>query len=460
MEQFAHFLMVELDLKLPTGTMLSDISQHSYRYSMYKVGPVLSISHGMGMPSISILLHEVIKLLYHAKVVNPVFFRIGTCGGIGIDGGNLIVSTEAVDGELNPFYELTVLGKKVRRPAELDAELVDELMELANPDDPWQTECGKTMCTNDFYEGQGRMDGAFCKFTEEDKMDFLKMIRNEGVVNMEMESLAFAAQCQYAKIKAAVVCVALLNRLHGDQHGMGMPSISILLHEVIKLLYHAKVVNPVFFRIGTCGGIGIDGGNLIVSTEAVDGELNPFYELTVLGKKVRRPAELDAELVDELMELANPDDPWQTECGKTMCTNDFYEGQGRMDGAFCKFTEEDKMDFLKMIRNEGVVNMEMESLAFAAQCQYAKIKAAVVCVALLNRLHGDQVASPKEVLEEWQTRPQKLVARYIKKQLGIGDKLLSPLETMTPVPSREKFNHAMVSPRKLRLVTQESMSYE
>ena len=42
---------------------------------MYKVGPVLSISHGMGIPSASILLHEVIKLMYHAGVKDPVFFR-------------------------------------------------------------------------------------------------------------------------------------------------------------------------------------------------------------------------------------------------------------------------------------------------------------------------------------------------------------------------------------------------
>jgi hypothetical protein len=46
-----------------------------WRYAMYKVGPVLSISHGMGIPSAGILLHEVIKLMYHAGVKNPIFFR-------------------------------------------------------------------------------------------------------------------------------------------------------------------------------------------------------------------------------------------------------------------------------------------------------------------------------------------------------------------------------------------------
>ena len=76
-----------------------------YRYSMFKVGPVLAISHGMGIPSITILLHEVIKLLAHAGVRDPVFFRIGTCGGIGLEGGTVVVTEEVLNGELNPFLE-------------------------------------------------------------------------------------------------------------------------------------------------------------------------------------------------------------------------------------------------------------------------------------------------------------------------------------------------------------------
>lgn len=40
------------------GSALAPIGS-TYRYSFYKTGPVLCISHGMGMPSFSILLHEV-----------------------------------------------------------------------------------------------------------------------------------------------------------------------------------------------------------------------------------------------------------------------------------------------------------------------------------------------------------------------------------------------------------------
>lgn len=217
MENFANYIMKEIGHKLPTGTTLFDISQYSYRYSMYKVGPILSISHGMGVPSISILLHEIIKLMYHARVKDPVFFRIGTCGGIGVDGGTVVISDDACDGMLKDYYEVPMLGKNVRRPAKLDRRLVREIKACADPEDPYDTVTGKTMCTSDFYEGQGRLDGAFCEYNEQDKIDYLNKLKESGVVNIEMEAIPFAALTHHAGIKAAIICVALLDRFKGDQ---------------------------------------------------------------------------------------------------------------------------------------------------------------------------------------------------------------------------------------------------
>lgn len=76
---------------------------------------------------------------------------------------------------------------------------------------------------------------------------------------------------------------------------MGIPSVSILLHEVIKLMYHAKVKDPIFIRIGTCGGIDHEGGTVIISEEAVDEMMKPYFELVSdsiksrLEKKVEKP---------------------------------------------------------------------------------------------------------------------------------------------------------------------------
>ncbi|EDW80671.1 uncharacterized protein Dwil_GK11445, isoform A [Drosophila willistoni] len=217
MENFAHFIMEDIGYKLPAGTQLQDISAYSYRYSMYKVGPVLCVSHGMGTPSVSILMHEMIKLMYHAKCKDPVFIRIGTCGGIGVEGGTVIITEDALDGQLRNSHEFTILGQTIHRPAKLDKKLARELKSLSSADDPYDTIIGKTLCTNDFYEGQGRLDGAFCEFSENDKMAYLEKLQEHGVVNIEMESTIFAALTHHAGIKAAVVCVALLNRLNGDQ---------------------------------------------------------------------------------------------------------------------------------------------------------------------------------------------------------------------------------------------------
>ena len=45
--------------------------------------------------------------------------------------------------------------------------------------------------------------------------------------------------------------------------------------------------------------------------------------------------------------------------------------------------------------DNGVVNMEMEATVFAAMTHMAGIRAAVVCVTLLDRLKGDQVSTRK-----------------------------------------------------------------
>lgn len=63
---------------------------------------------------------------------------------------------------------------------------------------------------------------------------------------------------------------------------MGVPSIGILLHEMIKLMYHAKVKDPVFFRIGTCGGLGLEPGTVVISDDAVDGLGNHYHSVVSL----------------------------------------------------------------------------------------------------------------------------------------------------------------------------------
>lgn len=207
-----------LGIKLPTGVRLQNMTQDADRYSMYKVGSVLSVTHGMGISSLSILLHELIKLIKYAGCSDVTFLRIGTSGGLGLDPGTVVITEKAVDGLMRSYYEVAILGKIVKCPATFNLDVVDKLVDIGSKTfDHFKTVKGTTMCTSDFYEGQGRIDGAFCSFTEEDKLQFLRKVNSKGVVNIEMECVPFAAMCQSAGVKGAIICVTLLNRLHGDQ---------------------------------------------------------------------------------------------------------------------------------------------------------------------------------------------------------------------------------------------------
>jgi uridine phosphorylase len=127
---------------------------------------------------------------------------------------------------------------------------------------------------------------------------------------------------------------------------MGMPSISILLHEVTKLLDHAGVQDATYIRMGTSGGVGVSGGTLVISSEGLNHELRPIHKIPILGKMFERPAIMDANLARELATVCNTLNLPHL-IGKTLSCDDFYEEQGRLDGAICEYTEEDKMEFLQ-----------------------------------------------------------------------------------------------------------------
>lgn len=48
----------------------------------------------------------------------------------------------------------SMLGNPVKRPAKIDRRMVRELKALADPEDPYDTITGTTMCASDFYEGK------------------------------------------------------------------------------------------------------------------------------------------------------------------------------------------------------------------------------------------------------------------------------------------------------------------
>ncbi|KAL4114020.1 hypothetical protein PRIC2_014938 [Phytophthora ramorum] len=215
MTSFAHAVAKELHIAAPYGYALAPIGSTS-RYTLYKVGPVLVANHGIGMPSISILLHEVTKLLEYAGAHGATYIRMGTSGGIGVEPGTVVITSEGVNNKAESVDEVAVLGSTVRRPAICSPEVREEIIAAAK-DVGLPYAVGKTLSCNDFYEGQGRLDGAICEYTLEDKMAFLHKLADAGVRNIEMEARCMAGFCHKLRIPVAVVCVTLLNRLDGDQ---------------------------------------------------------------------------------------------------------------------------------------------------------------------------------------------------------------------------------------------------
>jgi uridine phosphorylase len=211
----AYELAKKIEEKLDKTSTIEQFGK-TERTSLYKIGNVISMSHGMGMPSILIFLHEVTKLLEYAGCIDYIFLRIGTSGGIGIEPGTIVLTSEAVNSNFKSVFDHQVLDKTYSFPTNLDSNLIARIQSCVKTTN--SLVLGKTLGTDDFYEGQGRLDGALTPlYTDIEKQDYLQRAFMIGVRNIEMESTAFAAFCMRADIPSVIICVALINRLNGDQ---------------------------------------------------------------------------------------------------------------------------------------------------------------------------------------------------------------------------------------------------
>jgi uridine phosphorylase len=243
---------------------------------------------------------------------------------------------------------------------------------------------------------------------------FAKLLssRTGGCIEAAPVNLSKTDRCQLYKV----------GKIMTLSHGMGMPSCLIFLHELAKLLFHAKadLANICMIRLGTSGGIGVPGGSVVLSEQGMDACLQLGYDRVALGRKTREPAVADASLNEEIIAAntgAAAADPlgFKLVKGVTITTEDYYDAQGRRDGALpLWYSEEEKIAFLRKAHELGVRNMEMEAAVVLWFFQRLKIRAAVACAALLDRLEGDQHAHSREDIHEWSLRPQKVVMNYLK----------------------------------------------
>jgi uridine phosphorylase len=147
----------------------------------------------------------------------------------------------------------------------------------------------------------------------------------------------------------------------------------------------------------------------------VNSNFKAVFDHQVLDKTYSFPTNLDSKLIARIQSCVKTTN--RLVLGKTLGTDDFYEGQGRLDGALAPlYTDTEKHDYLQRAFMMGVRNIEMESTAFAAFCMRADIPSVIICVALINRLNGDQITSTKEEMKHYTDNLLDFVSGFVYDQ--------------------------------------------
>lgn len=208
----------------------------------------------------------------------------------------------------------------------------------------------------------------------------------------------------YALPKEERFVTRYCDRVLFASHGMGMPSAAICFQELMRMVYFLKAgdvkeMDKIFWcRVGTSGGVGVEGGEVVVSTEGVMADLKP-YRLLNGGIGEYWFSSIFPQDIARAIVNANKKSGLNVVMGKTVAGNDFFLEQFRLDGAICLENQETKMAWLKWIHENGVRNIEMEGAMMAGFLNHWGFsKFAMICSSIVNRLNGDQItATPKEL---------------------------------------------------------------
>lgn len=190
-------------------------------------------------------------------------------------------------------------------------------------------------------------------------------------------------------------------------HGMGMPSASIALQELMRMVFFLKrgdldALDGVFWcRVGTSGGVGLPGGTVVVSSEGLMADLKPYRLLRGGEGEYWFDGRFPPETCQAII-AANRTAGFDVVAGKTVAGNEFFLEQFRLDGAVCFETAESKTRWLNWLQREGVRNIEMEGAMLAGYLNHWGFpRFGMICATLLNRLDGDQVTATPEQLHKF-----------------------------------------------------------
>ncbi|MDJ0718773.1 MAG: nucleoside phosphorylase [Prochloraceae cyanobacterium] len=168
--------------------------------------PILVATSGMGAPSISIVVNELIQVGVTQVI------RVGTSGSIQphVRAGSIVISQAALcrQGAANDIAPQDY-------PAAADPFLTVALVQAAR-ELKIEYHLGITASVDTFYEGQERressanshLQGWLCGITEE--------YRNLNILNYEMEAGALFKMAGVYGVAAACVCAVIAQRIEGE----------------------------------------------------------------------------------------------------------------------------------------------------------------------------------------------------------------------------------------------------
>ncbi|TAE59959.1 MAG: uridine phosphorylase [Nostocales cyanobacterium] len=182
-------------------TLSENRGLHSYLGYLPNGKPILSATSGMGAPSLSIVVNELVQLGVK-KII-----RIGTCGSIQphIPVGSIVISSGALcrQGAANDIAP-------VEYPAVADPFLTVALVNAAKELNI-EHYLGITASVDTFYEGQERTDSANPNLMQK-LIGITEEYRKLNILNYEMEAGTLLKMASVYGFAAAVVCGVVAQR--------------------------------------------------------------------------------------------------------------------------------------------------------------------------------------------------------------------------------------------------------
>ncbi len=168
--------------------------------------PVLSATSGMGAPSLSIIVNELVQLGIQTII------RIGTSGSIQpqVTAGSVVISSAALcrQGAANDIAP-------VEYPAVADPFLTVQLANTAQ-ELGIDYHVGITASVDTFYEGQGRLGGANPHLLRSHQ-GMLEEYRRLNVLNFEMEAGTLFKMASVYGFRAATICGVIAQRSDAEE---------------------------------------------------------------------------------------------------------------------------------------------------------------------------------------------------------------------------------------------------